>query len=118
MNSVRTLAFLALLVSFLMSAASADHDTDHEYDFRIDDETGDEGFVDPESSIELKVEIENYLDAEHEFELFVTNSGELDDYGLNMWWSSDGQDELTSQSTSLPSIDVSKNSVQAVQDIR
>ncbi len=113
MNSVRTLAFLALLVSFLMGAASADHDTDHEYDFRIDDETGDEGFVDPESSIELKVEIENYLDAEHEFELFVTNSGELDDYGLNMWWSSDGQDELTSQSTSLPSIDVSKNSVQA-----
>ncbi|SVC46838.1 uncharacterized protein METZ01_LOCUS299692, partial [marine metagenome] len=96
-----------------MGAASADHDTDHEYDFRIDDETGDEGFVDPESSIELKVEIENYLDAEHEFELFVTNSGELDDYGLNMWWSSDGQDELTSQSTSLPSIDVSKNSVQA-----
>ena len=113
MNSVRTLAFLALLVSFLMGAASADHDTDHEYDFRIDDETGDEGFVDPESSIELKVEIENYLDAEHEFELFVTNSGELDDYGLSMWWSSDGQDELTSQSTSLPSIDVSKNSVQA-----
>ncbi len=106
---------MALLVSigFLMSVASADHNTDHEYDFRIDDETGDEGWVDPEGSIELKVEIENYLDAEHEFELFITNSDELDDHGLNMWWSSDGQDELTSQSTQLPSIDVSKNSVQA-----
>ena len=106
---------MALLVSisFAMSAASADHDNDHEYDFRIDDETGDEGFVDPEATIELKVEIENYLDAEHEFELFITNSDDLDDYGLQMWWSSDGQDDLTSQSTHLPSIDVSKNSVQA-----
>ena len=106
---------MTLLVSigFLMGVASADHNTDHEYDFRIDDETGDEGDVDPEDSIELKVEIENYLDAEHEFELFITNSDELDDYGLSMWWSSDGQDELTSQSTQLPSVDVSKNSVQA-----
>ena len=70
---------MALLVSisFAMSAASADHDSDHEYDFRIDDETGDEGSVDPESIIELKVEIENYLDAEHEFELFIINNIQL-----------------------------------------
>ena len=106
---------MALLIglSFVMSTASADHDSEHEYDFRVSDDPGDEGFVDPEASIELKVEIENYLDAAHEFELFITNADELDDYGLEMWWSSDGQDDLTAQSTHLPAVDVSKNSVQA-----
>jgi hypothetical protein len=106
---------MALLIgiSFVMSAASADHDSNHEYDFRISDDPGNEGSVDPEASIELKVEIENYLDAEHQFEVLITNSDDLDDYGLEMWWSSDGQDQLTSQSTTIPSIDVSKNSVQA-----
>ena len=115
MDSVKTLTIMALLIglSFVMSTASADHDSEHEYDFRVSDDPGDEGFVDPEASIELKVEIENYLDAAHEFELFITNADELDDYGLEMWWSSDGQDDLTAQSTHLPAVDVSKNSVQA-----
>ena len=57
MGSVKNLTIMALLIgiSFVMSTASADHDSDHEYDFRVSDDPGDEMSVDPEASIELKV---------------------------------------------------------------
>jgi hypothetical protein len=100
---------LALMISlsFVMSSANAED----EYEFRFDEPTNGEGNIDPDSTIELKVEIENYLDIMHEFELFITNSNDLDSSGLEAWWSSDGQDDISSESTTLPSVEVPDASV-------
>lgn len=109
MTALRTFIFCALTISlsFVMGSASADD----EYEFRFDEPTDGEGSLDPDSTIELKVEIENYLDIMHEFELFITNANDLDSSGIDAWWSSDGQDDISSESTTLPSVEVPDSSV-------
>jgi hypothetical protein len=109
MASLRTFMLWALMISlsFVMSSASAED----EYEFRFDDPVNGEGSVDPASTIELNVSIENYLDIMHEFELFITNANDLDSSGLDVWWSSDGQDDISSESTTLPSVEVPDASV-------
>ena len=101
----------AICAIFLSANSSAE-----EFEFRFDDTDPDsedgEGSVDPETAIELKVSIENFLEEPREYELFITNAEELDGNGIDVWWSNDGQDALSSQSTTLPAVDVSSNSVQ------
>ena len=102
--------FLAVMISlsFAISSASAED----EYEFRFDDPVNGEGNVDPEATIYLKVEIENYLDIMHEFELHITNSNDLESSGIEAWWSNDGQDNVSSaKSTSLSSVEVPDSSV-------
>jgi len=109
MASLRTFMLWALMISLslVMGSASADD----EYEFRFDDPVNGEGNVDPDDTIELNVSIENYLDIQHEFELFITNANDLDSSGLDVWWSSDGQDDISSESTTLPSVEVPDASV-------
>ena len=109
MASLRTFMLWALMISlsFGMSSASAED----EYEFRFDDPVNGEGNVDPDDTIDLMIEIENYLDIQHEFELFITNSNDLESSGLEAWWSSDGQDDISSESTTLPSVEVPDASV-------
>ena len=109
MTALRTFTFCALMISlsFVMGSASADE----EYEFRFDEPTDGEGSLDPDSTIDLKIEIENYLDIMHEFELFITNANDLDSSGIDAWWSSDGQDDISSESTTLPSVEVPDSSV-------
>ena len=109
MTPLRTFMLLAFMISlsFMMGSVSADE----EYEFRFDDPVNGEGNIDPDSTIELKLEIENYLDIMHEFELFITNSNDLDSVGLEAWWSNDGQGDISSESTTLPSIEVPDTSI-------
>ncbi len=110
MGPMKTWTLLTLLISigFGMSNASAD---DAEFDFRFDNPTDGEGSIDPDSTIELKVTIENYLTEPREYELFITNSNEYESNGLEAWWSNDGQDDLSTESTSLPAIDVADGEI-------
>ena len=110
MQAFRILSAMILLTSivFLLGNTSAD---DPEFDFRFDEPDDGIGSVDPESTIDLRVAIENYLDEPREYELYITNSDDLESNGLDAWWSSDGQDDLSTESTQLPAVDVADNSV-------
>ena len=112
MDTTRILMIAALLIgiSFVIGNSSAE---DAEFDFRFDEPTDGEDSVDPEDTVELKVTIENFLDEPREYELFITNSNELESSGLDAWWSNDGQDELSSEATSLPAVDVADQSIRS-----
>ena len=115
MNSVRTWMLLTVLAcfGFIVSGTAAE---DPEFEFRFDETDSEsedgEGSVDPEMTIDLKVAIENYLDEPREYELLITNSEDLESNGLVACWSSDGNDDFNCESTQLPAVDVSSNSVQ------
>ena len=109
--TMRSLAFL-LIAGFVLVMMAGEVDAEDEYEFRFDDPVDGEGNVDPEATIYLKVEIENYLDIMHEFELRITNSEELENSGIETWWSNDGQNNVSSsKATHLPSVDVPDSSV-------
>ena len=110
MHIIRTLTAMILLISitFILGNTSAD---DPEFDFRFDVPDDGVGSVDPEFTIELTVAIENFLDEPREYELYITNSDDLESNGLEAWWSNDGQDDLSTESTQLPAVDVADNSV-------
>jgi len=105
MSAVRNLTLATLLIafSFFLTGASAD---DPDYDFRFDDPVDGSGNVDPESTLALKVEIENLLTNPREFELSITNNNNLQSNGLNAWWSNNGNGEMSSKSQQLPAVDV------------
>ena len=110
MSPKKTWTILALLISmcFVISNATAD---DEEFDFRFDDPADGEGAIDPETTIDLKVTIENYLTEPREYELYITNDDELESNGLEAWWSNDGEGDLSAESTSLPSVDVADGEI-------
>ena len=110
MDTLRIWTFMALLVSISFATGNTTAE-DAEFDFRFDEPSDGEGSVDPESIIELKVTIENFLNEPREYELFITNANDLESNGLDVWWSNDGQDELSSEATSLPAVDVADNSI-------
>ena len=100
MQTIRTLSAMILLISitFLLGNTNAE---DPEFDFRFDVPDDGVGSVDPESTIDLTVAIENYLDEPREYELYITNSDDLESNRLDAWWSNDGQDDLSTESTQL-----------------
>ena len=112
MDTMRIWALMALLVTigFATGEVAAE---DAEFDFRFDEPSDGEGSVDPEATVELKVTIENFLDEPREYELFITNANDLESNGLDIWWSNDGQDDLSSEATSLPAVDVADNSIRS-----
>ena len=112
MDTLRIWAIMALLVSISFATGSSTAE-DAEFDFRFDEPEDGEGSVDPEATLELKVTIENFLDEPREYELFITNSNDLESNGLDVWWSNDGQDDLSSEATSLPAVDVADNSIRS-----
>ena len=118
MDTLRIWTLMALLVIIGFATGNADAD-DAEFDFRFDEPSDGEGSVDPVSTsetedttvVDLAVAIENFLNEPREYELFITNAGDLESNGLDVWWSHDGQDDLSTESTQLPAVDVADNSV-------
>ncbi len=108
MTGVRTLTLVTLLISisFFLGEATAD---EHEFEFRFDDPTDGSGDIDADSTLDLKVEIENLFTDPKDFQLDITNDGDLQSSGLRTWWSHDGQTALSSEATNLASIEVGKN---------
>ena len=108
MSVVRTLTLVTLLIGigFFLGEAAADD----EFEFRHDDPSDGAGDVDVENTLDLKVEIENFITDPKDFRLDITNDDELQSDGLKAWWSHDGQTALSSESTQLPDVDVGNES--------
>ncbi len=108
MTGVRTLTLVTLLISisFFLGEATAD---EPEFEFRFDDPTDGFGDIDADSTLDLKVEIENLFTDPKDFQLDIINDGDLQSSGLRAWWSHDGQTSLSSESTNLASVKVGEN---------
>ena len=66
--------------------------------------------VDPENIIEMKVQIENVVNQPMSFEMKILNDDDLQSSGIDVWWSHNGDDTLTSKSILYLKVDVSDNS--------
>ena len=110
MSYSRILILLATLVFIGISTPNVSADAE-DFDFSFDDPENGESNVDPDNTIEMKVEIENIVNEPMSFELKILNDDELQSSGVNLWWSHNGDDSLTSKSDTIPKIDVSDNSV-------
>jgi len=108
MTEVRTLTLVTLLISigFFLGEATAD---EPEFEFRFGWNEDGTGNLDVDSTLDLKVEIENLFTDPKDFQLDITNDNDLQSNGLRAWWSYDGQTSLSSESTNLASVDVGDN---------
>lgn len=108
MTEVRTLTLVTLLISisFFLGEAAAD---EPEFEFRFGWNEDGTGNLDVDSTLDLKVEIENLFTDPKDFQLDITNDNDLQSNGLRAWWSYDGQTSLSSESTNLASVDVGDN---------
>lgn len=108
MTGVRTLTLVTLLISisFFLGEAAAD---EPEFEFRFGWNEDGTGNLDVDSTLDLKVEVENLFTDPKDFQLDITNNDALLSSGLSAWWSYDGQTSLSSESTNLGSVDVGKN---------
>ena len=108
MTGVRTLTLVTLLISiaFFLGEAAAD---EPEFEFRFGWNEDGTGNLDVDSTLDLKVEVENLFTDPKDFQLDITNNDALLSGGLSAWWSYDGQTSLSSESTNLGSVDVGKN---------
>ena len=110
MSYSRILILLATLIFICISTSNVSADAD-DFDFSFDEPENGESNVDPDNTILMKVEIENLVNEPMSFELKILNDDELQSSGVNLWWSHNGDDSLTSKSDTIPKIDVSDNSV-------
>ena len=108
MAGIRTLTLVTLLIgiSFFLGEAAAD---EPEFEFRFGWNEDGTGNLDVDSTLDLKVEVENLFTDPKDFQLDITNNDALLSSGLSAWWSYDGQTSLSSESTNLGSVDVGKN---------
>ena len=108
MTEVRTLTLVTLLISisFFLGEAAAD---EPEFEFRFGWNEDGTGNLDVDSTLALKVEIENLFTEPKDLQLDITNNDALQSSGLRAWWSHDGQTSLSSESTNLASVDVGDN---------
>jgi len=108
MTEVRTLTLVTLLISigFFLGEAEAD---EPEFEFRFGWNEDGTGNLDGDSTLNLKVEVENLFTEPKDLQLDITNNDALQSSGLRAWWSHDGQTSLSSESTNLASVDVGDN---------
>ena len=108
MTGIRTLTLVTLLISisFFLGEAAAD---EPEFEFRFGWNEDGTGNLDVDSTLDLKVEIENLFTEPKDLQLDITNNGALQSSGLRAWWSHDGQTSLSSEATNLASVDVGDN---------
>ena len=97
-----------IFVGIFTSNASADAD---DFNLDFDDPASGESSVDPDNTIEMKVQIENVVNQPMSFEMKILNNDDLQSSGIEVWWSHNGDDALTSKSNTIPKVDVSDNSV-------
>ena len=112
MNYVRNLILFATFIFMGISASNASADAD-DFNLDYDDPTNGESNVDPENIIEMKVQIENVVNQPMSFEMKILNDDDLQSSGIDVWWSHNGDDTLTSKSDTIPKVDVSDNSVKS-----
>ena len=110
MSYIRNLILFAALIFIGMSAPNASADAD-DFNLDYDNPANGESDVDLENIIEMKVQIENVVDQPMSFEMKILNDDELQSSGVDVWWSHNGEDSLTSKSDTIPKIDVSDNSI-------
>ena len=110
MNYFRNLILFATLIFIGISASNASADAD-DFNLDYDDPANGESNVDPENIIEMKVQIENVVNQPMSFEMKILNDDDLQSSGIDVWWSHNGDDTLTSKSDTIPKVDVSDNSV-------
>ena len=110
MNYFRNLILFATFIFIGVSASNASADAD-DFNLDYDDPTNGESNVDPENIIEMKVQIENVVNQPMSFEMKILNDDELQSSGIDVWWSHNGDDTLTSKSNTIPKVDVSDNSI-------
>ena len=112
MNYVRNLILFATFIFIGISASNASADAD-DFNLDYDDPANGESNVDPENIIEMKVQIENVVNQPMSFEMKILNDDDLQSSGIDVWWSHNGDDTLTSKSDTIPKVDVSDNSVKS-----
>ena len=110
MSYVRSLILFATFIFIGVSASNASADAD-DFNLNYDDPANGESNVDPENIIEMKVQIENVVNQPMSFEMKILNDDDLQSSGIDVWWSHNGDDTLTSKSDTIPKVDVSDNSV-------
>ncbi len=110
MNYFRNLILFATFIFIGISASNASADAD-DFNLDYDDPANGESNVDPENIIEMKVQIENVVNQPMSFEMKILNDDDLQSSGIDVWWSHNGDDTLTSKSDTIPKVDVSDNSV-------
>ena len=110
MSYVRNLIIFATFILISISAHNASADAD-DFNLDYDDPTNGESDVNPENIIEMKVQIENVVNQPMSFEMRILNDDELQSSGIDVWWSHNGDDTLTSKSDTIPKVDVSDNSI-------
>ena len=110
MSYVKNLILIATLVFIGISSSNASADAD-DFNLDYDDPANGESSVDPDNTIEMKVQIENVVNQPMSFEMKILNDDELQSSGIDVWWSHNGDDTLTSKSDTIPKVDVSDNSI-------
>ena len=110
MGYMRNLILIATLLFISISTSNASADAD-DFNLDYDDPTNGESSVDPDNTIEMKVQIENVVNQPMSFEMKILNDDELQSSGIDVWWSHNGDDTLTSKSNTIPKVDVSDNSI-------
>ena len=93
---MRWLAIALLLLLPGVQAAQSD------FEFQLETPANGEADVDPGGDwANLTVELENLNSDQRRFKLTIPNADALSDNGLEVWWSSDGNNDLGGQSRSL-----------------
>ena len=110
MSYVKNLILIATLIFIGISSSNASADAD-DFNLDYDDPANGESSVDPDNTIEMKVQIENVVNQPMSFEMKILNDDELQSSGIDVWWSHNGDDTLTSKSDTIPKVDVSDNSI-------
>jgi WD40 repeat protein len=82
------------------------YEPDPEFGFDFDTPSDGEESIDVGTIVNLSVKIDNFILDPKEFRLEIIN--EID--GLEAWWSHDGQNALSSESTTLDGVDVAGES--------
>ncbi len=110
MSYIRNLILFATFIFIGIFASNASADAD-DFNLDYDDPSDGESSVDPENIIEMKVQIENVVNQPMSFEMKILNDDDLQSSGIDVWWSHNGDDTLTSKSNTIPKVDVSDNSI-------
>ena len=105
MNSWRLSLSVLLFLAVLGFSGKVDAD-EPDFEFRFDNPIDGTGDVDPGNIVSLTVEIENLITDPREFQLVITNNNDLQNNGLNAWWSNNGNGDMSSKSQQLPAVNV------------
>ena len=111
MSNLRNLILYAALIFIGFAVPDVSGDAE-DFDFVYDNPDDGQSEVDPLEIIDMSVQIDNLVNGQLSFELNILNGDDLENSGINVWWSNNGQDELTSKSYTITKIDVPGESSQ------